>query len=79
MELRRLRTKEGTTILAAAVVYDVLGILILILTIIISLLREGSIHYDAIIEILIEVAGFLAVSYIWIRFWQKKLLKRFLA
>jgi len=77
MELRRLRTKEGTTILAAAVVYDVLGILIL--TIIISLLREGSIHYDAIIEILIEVAGFLAVSYIWIRFWQKKLLKRFLA
>ncbi|MBO8175177.1 MAG: cation:proton antiporter [Thermococcus sp.] len=59
MELRRLRTKEGTTILAAAVVDDVLGILIL--TIIMSLLREGSIHYDAIIEILIEVAGFLAV------------------
>ncbi|ADT84924.1 cation:proton antiporter [Thermococcus barophilus] len=59
MELRRLRTKEGTTILAAAVVDDVLGILIL--TIVLSLLREGSVHYDAIIEILIEVAGFLAV------------------
>jgi len=59
MELRRLRTREGTTILAAAVVDDVLGILVL--TIVISLLREGSIHYDAVIEILIEVAGFLAI------------------
>ncbi|MCO6041891.1 cation:proton antiporter [Thermococcus alcaliphilus] len=59
MELRRLRTKEGTTILAAAVVDDVLGILVL--TVIISLLREGSIDYRTIMEIIIEVSGFLAI------------------
>ncbi|USS40739.1 cation:proton antiporter [Thermococcus aggregans] len=59
MELRRLRTREGTTILAAAVVDDVLGILVL--TVIISLLREGSIDYRTIVEILVEVSGFLAI------------------
>ncbi|CAB49058.1 cation:proton antiporter [Pyrococcus abyssi] len=59
MELGKLRTKEGATILAAAVVDDVLGILIL--TIVISMLREGSVHYDVIVEVLLEVAGFLAV------------------
>lgn len=59
MELRKLRTREGTTILAAAVVDDVLGILVL--TVIISLLREGTIDYKTILEIIIEVSGFLAV------------------
>lgn len=59
MELRKLRSTEGTTILAAAVVDDVLGILVL--TVIISLLREGSIDYMTILEILVEVSGFLAV------------------
>ncbi|HIH71765.1 MAG: hypothetical protein PWP49_362 [Thermococcaceae archaeon] len=59
MELRRLRTREGTTILAAAVVDDVLGILIL--TMVISLLREGSIDYRTIMEIIVEVSGFLAI------------------
>ncbi|RLF81461.1 cation:proton antiporter, partial [Thermococci archaeon] len=59
MELRKLRSREGTTILAAAVVDDVLGILVL--TVIISLLREGSIDYMTILEILVEVSGFLAV------------------
>ncbi|HDD31514.1 MAG TPA: cation:proton antiporter [Thermococcus litoralis] len=59
MELRRLRTREGTTILAAAVVDDVLGILVL--TMIISLLREGSVDYRTIVEIIVEVSGFLAI------------------
>ncbi|BAA29205.1 cation:proton antiporter [Pyrococcus horikoshii] len=59
MELGKLRTREGTTILAAAVIDDVLGILVL--TIVISTLREGSVHYDIILKILLEVAGFLAV------------------
>lgn len=59
MELRRLRTREGTTILAAAVVDDVLGILVL--TVIISLLREGSIDYRTIAEIIVEVSGFLVI------------------
>ena len=59
MELRRLRTREGTTILAAAVVDDVLGILVL--TVIISLLREGSVDYRTIVEIIVEVSGFLVI------------------
>lgn len=59
MELRRLRTREGTTILAAAVVDDVLGILIL--TVIISLLREGSVDYKTMMEIIVEVSGFLVI------------------
>ncbi|AEC51581.1 Na+/H+ antiporter [Pyrococcus sp. NA2] len=59
MELGKLRTKEGATILAAAVVDDVLGILVL--TIVISMLREGRIDYTTILEVILEVAGFLAV------------------
>ena len=59
MELRKLRSTEVTTILAAAFVDYVLGILVL--TVIISLLREGSIDYMTIFEILVEVSGFLAV------------------
>ncbi len=59
MELRKLNTREGTTILAAAVVDDVLGILVL--TVAISLLAEGRVEYDVLAEILIEVAAFLFV------------------
>lgn len=59
MELRRLNTREGTTILAAAVVDDVLGILVL--TVAISLVSEGSVHYSVIAEIVAEVSAFLFV------------------
>ena len=59
MEMRKLNTREGTTILAAAVVDDVLGILIL--TIALSIVRGGNVEYTAITEILIEVSGFLLV------------------
>jgi len=54
MELRRLNTREGTTILAAAVVDDVLGILIL--TIEISIIRGGAVNYTAIFEVLVSVS-----------------------
>lgn len=54
MELRRLNTREGTTILAAAVVDDVLGILIL--TIAISIIRGGAVNYTAIFEVLVSVS-----------------------
>ncbi|AIF70393.1 hypothetical protein PAP_10105 [Palaeococcus pacificus DY20341] len=59
MELRKLRTKEGAAILAAAVIDDVFGILAL--TIVISVLKEGSVHIIGILEILIKVVGFLFI------------------
>lgn len=59
MEMRKLRTKAGTSILAAAVIDDILGILIL--TIVISLLVEGSLNPLRIVEIVLEVTGFLIV------------------
>lgn len=57
MELRKLRAKEGVAILAAAVIDDVLGILVL--TVVISILKEGSVNLTGILEIIVEVAGFL--------------------
>nr|WP_234394457.1 cation:proton antiporter [Thermococcus piezophilus] len=54
MELRRLNTKEGMTILAAAVVDDVLGILIL--TIAISMIKGGEVNYASLAEVLISVS-----------------------
>ncbi|ASJ01395.1 cation:proton antiporter [Thermococcus gorgonarius] len=54
MELRRLNTKEGTTILAAAVVDDVLGILVL--TIAISIVRGGRVNYANLAEVVISVS-----------------------
>ncbi|WP_048149736.1 cation:proton antiporter [Palaeococcus ferrophilus] len=57
MEMRRLRTKAGTSILAAAVIDDILGILAL--TIVISLLVEGNLNPIKILEIIVEVSGFL--------------------
>lgn len=54
MELRRLNTKEWMTILAAAVVDDVLGILIL--TIAISMIKGGEVNYASLAEVLISVS-----------------------
>ncbi|QDA30496.1 cation:proton antiporter [Thermococcus indicus] len=54
MELRKLNTREGTTILAAAVVDDVLGILIL--TIAISMIKGGEVNYAALLEVLVSVS-----------------------
>jgi|Deesub1362B_J571_1020462.scaffolds.fasta_scaffold00190_17 Kef-type K+ transport system membrane component KefB len=59
MELRSLRTKEGATILAAAVIDDVLAILLL--TIIISILKEHTVNVINILKILIEVSLFLII------------------
>lgn len=54
MELRKLNTREGTTILAAAVVDDVLGILVL--TVAISMIKGGSVNYSSLAEVLISVS-----------------------
>ncbi|ASI99318.1 cation:proton antiporter [Thermococcus celer] len=54
MELRKLNTKEGTTILAAAVVDDVLGILVL--TVAISMIKGGEINYGSLVEVIVSVS-----------------------
>ncbi|ASJ01766.1 sodium:proton antiporter [Thermococcus profundus] len=54
MELRKLNTREGTTILAAAVVDDVLGILVL--TVAISIIGGGSINYSSLAEVVVSVS-----------------------
>ncbi|ASJ09845.1 sodium:proton antiporter [Thermococcus sp. P6] len=54
MELRKLNTKEGTTILAAAVVDDVLGILVL--TVALSIIRGGEINYATLAEVIVSVS-----------------------
>lgn len=54
MELRKLNTKEGTTILAAAVVDDVLGILVL--TVAISMIKGGEINYGSLAEVIVSVS-----------------------
>ncbi|MCO6040764.1 cation:proton antiporter [Thermococcus alcaliphilus] len=60
MELDALKTREGMTILTAAIVDDILGIIIL--TVIISLLVQGSVHYTVIASIILRVIFFLAVA-----------------
>ncbi|NJE62533.1 cation:proton antiporter [Thermococcus sp. 21S7] len=57
MELRRLNTREGTTILAAAVVDDILGILIL--TVAISMIKGGEVNYASLAEVLLSVSVLL--------------------
>ncbi|AIU69373.1 sodium:proton antiporter [Thermococcus eurythermalis] len=54
MELRKLNTREGTTILAAAVVDDILGILVL--TVAISIIKGGSVDYSSLLEVIISVS-----------------------
>ncbi|MFA4701847.1 cation:proton antiporter [Pyrococcus kukulkanii] len=56
MEMKKLRTKVGTTILAAAVVDDVLGIMIL--TILVAMNVRGSVRALDVVIILVEVALF---------------------
>ena len=60
MELDALKTREGTTILTAAIVDDILGIIIL--TVVISTLAQGSVHYSVVGLILLKVAVFLALA-----------------
>ncbi|ALM76169.1 cation:proton antiporter [Thermococcus barophilus] len=60
MEMKKLRGKEGTTILAAAVVDDVLGIIVL--TILVALNTKGHVYIEDLLILLGEVAFFFAVS-----------------
>ncbi|NJE46057.1 cation:proton antiporter [Thermococcus sp. GR7] len=73
MELKKLRTRVGTTILAAAVVDDVLGIIIL--TILVAINTKGTVYAKDIEIILMEIAAFFVLSYLFGKRAIKKLLK----
>lgn len=59
MEMDRLKTREGTTILTAAIVDDILGIVVL--TVVISTLIEGSVNPVTLGGIILKVVLFLAL------------------
>jgi Kef-type K+ transport system membrane component KefB len=63
MELKALRSKEGATIIGAAVIDDVLGVIILSLVIAFSL-TEGGGFRDVAVTVL-AMAGFFTIS-IWL-------------
>ncbi|MDI3476174.1 MAG: hypothetical protein PWQ79_1966 [Thermococcaceae archaeon] len=60
MEMKKLRTRVGTTILAAAVVDDVLGIIVL--TILVGINTRGSVYMEDLLIILGEVALFFLLG-----------------
>jgi len=62
IEMKRLRSKVGSTILAAAVVDDVLGIIIL--TILVAMSTKGSVSPFDVGVILAEVSAFFILSYL---------------
>ncbi|CAB50569.1 cation:proton antiporter [Pyrococcus abyssi] len=60
MDMKKLRTKVGTTILAAAIVDDVLGIVIL--TLLVAMSSRGKVEVEDIEIILLEVAIFFILG-----------------
>lgn len=60
MEMKKLRTRVGTTILAAAVVDDVLGIIAL--TILVGINTRGSVYAKDLLIIIGEVALFFLIG-----------------
>jgi len=59
MEMDRLKSREGTTILTAAIVDDILGIIVL--TVVISSLVSGGVSVLSLAEILAKVGIFIAL------------------
>jgi len=59
MEMGRLKSREGTTILTAAIVDDILGIIVL--TVVISSLLSGRVNPLSIAGILLKVGLFIAL------------------
>ncbi|ACS89517.1 MULTISPECIES: cation:proton antiporter [Thermococcus] len=62
MEMKKLRTKEGTAILAGAVVDDILGIILL--TTLIAMYRKGHVYIEDVGILIGEVAVFFVVSWL---------------
>ncbi|CAI1492786.1 Kef-type K+ transport systems, membrane components [Thermococcus nautili] len=59
MEMDRLKSREGTTILTAAIVDDILGIIVL--TVVISSLVSEGVSVVSLVEILAKVGIFIAL------------------
>ncbi|USG98990.1 cation:proton antiporter [Thermococcus argininiproducens] len=62
MEMKRLRTKEGTAILAAAVVDDILGIIVL--TTLIAMHRKGHVYVEDLGILIGEIILFFIISWL---------------
>ncbi|NJE25332.1 cation:proton antiporter [Thermococcus sp. MV5] len=62
MEMKRLRTKEGTAILAAAVVDDILGIIVL--TTLIAMHRKGHVYVEDLGILIGEIIIFFIISWL---------------
>ena len=62
MEMKRVRTKEGTAILAAAVVDDVLGIIVL--TTLIAMHRKGHVYVEDLGILIGEIILFFIISWL---------------
>jgi len=60
IELKKLRTRVGAAILAAAVVDDVLGIIIL--TILVAINTKGSVYLEDMAILLVEIFAFFVLS-----------------
>ena len=73
MEMKRLRTRVGAAILAAAVVDDVLGIIIL--TILVAMNTKGTVYVEDIAVLLVEITAFFLLSYLIGRGIVKRVLK----
>ncbi len=73
MEMKRLRTRVGAAILAAAVVDDILGIMIL--TILVAINTKGTVYADDIAALLAEIIAFFLLSYLVGRGIVKRILK----
>ena len=73
LEMKRLRSKVGSTILAAAVVDDVLGIVIL--TVLVAMSTKGTVSPVDVGIILAEVSAFFLLSYLLGRWIVKRVLR----
>ncbi len=73
MEMKRLRTRVGAAILAAAVVDDILGIMIL--TILVAINTKGTVYAGDIAALLAEIIAFFLLSYLVGRGIVKRILK----
>jgi len=62
MEMRKLHTKEGTAILASAVIDDVLGIMVL--AIIIAIKRSGHISLGELSILALEIGAYFTLSFL---------------
>ncbi|MCS7232882.1 MAG: cation:proton antiporter [Synergistetes bacterium] len=62
IEMKKLHTKEGTTILASAVIDDILGLIAL--AIIIAISKSGHIEVREIVILLAEIIAYFTLSYL---------------